>query len=278
MPISTSCPKCGNVIYAPKKEAGMIKNCPGCGQSLIIPTEDSNIVEKPTIKACPKCSTELHLTHQLNGQNIRCNKCDVLYVVSTDPWSLSVVNSKQKDSAGIDLPEAGHAIDKNRAKKSTTLKDIKSQPNPKLPPGMPRLPDNNTIVEKKESSALPKFWYIPGKENQPVGPFSTEQIIRALQTGKLNEKTFCWQEGMVQWLPVSQVEQFSSAITLLKNQNDEFSRSPMARINKQIAFCATGGESIRSSPTNLGILCLFALIIIIAILSSFVGTLLLGRS
>ena len=56
------------------------------------------------------------------------------------------------------------------------------------------------------------FWYVRGEGNQPAGPFTAEVIIESWQAGRLNANTICWREGMSQWLPLSQVEPFASAI------------------------------------------------------------------
>jgi uncharacterized protein (TIGR03067 family) len=57
-------------------------------------------------------------------------------------------------------------------------------------------------------------WYIPGEGKQPVGPFTAEQLFQSWRAGKLSDTTMCWREGMVQWLPLTQVEPFASAIRL----------------------------------------------------------------
>lgn len=61
-------------------------------------------------------------------------------------------------------------------------------------------------------TTAPSSWYLPGEGNKPNGPFTTEQIIQAWQTGKLNKKTLCWREGMEQWLPLVQVEPFAATL------------------------------------------------------------------
>ena len=55
-------------------------------------------------------------------------------------------------------------------------------------------------------------WYLRGKTNQPVGPFAAEQIFQGWRAGRLTADAICWREGMPQWLPMSQVEPFASAI------------------------------------------------------------------
>ena len=57
-----------------------------------------------------------------------------------------------------------------------------------------------------------RCWYIRGEGNQPAGPFVAEQLIQSWRAGRLDANTICWCEGMSQWLPLSQVEPFASAI------------------------------------------------------------------
>lgn len=71
-------------------------------------------------------------------------------------------------------------------------------------------------------SADPSSWYIPGEENEPVGPFSTEQIIESWQAGRLGADTLIWREGMTQWQPLAQVEPFASVL----QSGRAFSQSP----------------------------------------------------
>lgn len=61
-------------------------------------------------------------------------------------------------------------------------------------------------------SSRSSLWYIPGKDRQPVGPFTAEQIIHSWRAGRLNPNTLCWREGMSQWLPLSEVEPFSAVV------------------------------------------------------------------
>jgi hypothetical protein len=58
----------------------------------------------------------------------------------------------------------------------------------------------------------PNSWYVRGEGNQPAGPFTTEQIFQWWQAGRLRADAVCWREEMAQWLPLSQVEPFASAI------------------------------------------------------------------
>ena len=56
-------------------------------------------------------------------------------------------------------------------------------------------------------------WYVRGDGNQPAGPFTAEELTQSCQAGRLDANTVCWREGMSQWLPMSQVEPFASAMS-----------------------------------------------------------------
>lgn len=61
-------------------------------------------------------------------------------------------------------------------------------------------------------------WYLPGKDKQPSGPFSEQQILQAWQSGQITENTLCWREGMPKWLPLTQVEPFAATIAAVRPQ------------------------------------------------------------
>ena len=61
------------------------------------------------------------------------------------------------------------------------------------------------------STAAP-CWYIRGEGNEPAGPFTPEQILELWRAGRVAGNTICWHESMPQWLPLSQVEPFASAM------------------------------------------------------------------
>jgi len=51
-------------------------------------------------------------------------------------------------------------------------------------------------------------WYLPGPDNQPTGPHTIDQVLDLYREGKIDRGTLCWQEGMGDWSPLSQVQQF----------------------------------------------------------------------
>jgi len=57
-------------------------------------------------------------------------------------------------------------------------------------------------------SANQAVWYLPGSDNQPTGPHTTDQVLKLYREGRLNRGALCWQEGMDDWKPLSQVQYF----------------------------------------------------------------------
>ena len=55
-------------------------------------------------------------------------------------------------------------------------------------------------------------WYIRGAGNQPAGPFTAEQLVQSWRTRAAQRRHHLLREGMLQWLPLGQVEPFASAM------------------------------------------------------------------
>ena len=60
-----------------------------------------------------------------------------------------------------------------------------------------------------ENEAL---WYLPGKDDQPRGPYTTDQIMQWCQTGQLDGATLCWRQGMDNWQPLTNLEPFREVV------------------------------------------------------------------
>jgi len=52
-------------------------------------------------------------------------------------------------------------------------------------------------------------WFIPGRDRKPAGPYTTEQVLRALRIGRVTRQTICWREGMADWLPIEQIPEIA---------------------------------------------------------------------
>lgn len=59
-------------------------------------------------------------------------------------------------------------------------------------------------------------WFY-GKDNAQHGPVNELEVRTLLSTGKIDEETLIWREGMADWLPVSQVPEFSSSTNLAES-------------------------------------------------------------
>jgi len=68
-----------------------------------------------------------------------------------------------------------------------------------------------------ESQAV---WYLPGSDNQPTGPHTTDQVLELYREGKLNRGTLCWREGMDDWKPLSQVQHFYEILPVTSPATD----------------------------------------------------------
>ena len=51
-------------------------------------------------------------------------------------------------------------------------------------------------------------WYLPGTDNQPAGPYPTHQVAQWLQSGEVAGATLAWREGMADWRPLAEIEEF----------------------------------------------------------------------
>jgi len=63
----------------------------------------------------------------------------------------------------------------------------------------------------EESNAV---WYLPGQDNQPKGPYTTEQLLEQFRTGQLDGATLCWRKGMPDWKPLAEVEPFNEVVPI----------------------------------------------------------------
>ena len=59
-------------------------------------------------------------------------------------------------------------------------------------------------------------WHLPDEAGQPVGPYTSNQILGQLSTGQMSETTLCWREGMPDWQPLTAVEPLAAEIKLTK--------------------------------------------------------------
>jgi hypothetical protein len=55
-------------------------------------------------------------------------------------------------------------------------------------------------------------WYLPGQDQQPTGPFATDDVLARCKVGDVGGATLCWCEGMDGWKPLAEVEPFSGVL------------------------------------------------------------------
>ena len=90
-----ACAKCSRLLDVPETIQGEKVICPGCKSWIQIPSfaaGSSSASETPALIACPKCRSPLKLVRQLAGMRVRCNTCKTPFVVSVDPWKLTVAD------------------------------------------------------------------------------------------------------------------------------------------------------------------------------------------
>jgi len=61
-------------------------------------------------------------------------------------------------------------------------------------------------------------WFIPGRDRKPAGPYTVEQVLRALRIGRVTRQTICWREGMADWLPIEQIPAFAHLLQPVQTQ------------------------------------------------------------
>lgn len=59
---------------------------------------------------------------------------------------------------------------------------------------------------------------MPNEENEPVGPFKTEEVLARLRAGQIQEDTVCWREGMDDWAPLVETSPFSNRLTSQRSE------------------------------------------------------------
>lgn len=55
-------------------------------------------------------------------------------------------------------------------------------------------------------------WYLPGRDQQPAGPYTATDVLERCQEGTVTGATLCWCEGMDGWRPLAEVEPFCAAL------------------------------------------------------------------
>ncbi|MEI8372863.1 MAG: DUF4339 domain-containing protein [Planctomycetota bacterium] len=78
-------------------------------------------------------------------------------------------------------------------------------------------------------SSQANLWYIRGEDNQPAGPFTTNELLQSLSAGRVDDNAICWREGMPQWIPLTQIEPFASAIRRAAVNSQDKTTQPSMR-------------------------------------------------
>ncbi|MBQ5429042.1 MAG: DUF4339 domain-containing protein [Neisseriaceae bacterium] len=95
-----------------------------------------------------------------------------------------------------------------------------------------------------------KWFYAVNDEQKDA--VSTEELYNLFKQGVINDKSLVWQEGMADWLELSQVETLQTAFTALKNQENQTQNKPdewFYVLNEQ-RHGAVGADEIRALIKN----------------------------
>lgn len=91
-------------------------------------------------------------------------------------------------------------------------------------------------------------WYIRGKGCQTADAFTTEELLHAWRTGRLDSNTTCWCDGMPEWLPMRKVEPFASAVRVVAPLPPVTAKAisqPLPKAAAALAGQATGKKTPR---------------------------------
>jgi hypothetical protein len=64
------------------------------------------------------------------------------------------------------------------------------------------------IQAKVEALAHTDEWFIYGGEDKTLGPYSAQLLKEALDSGQIQRTTYCWRQGMTQWIFVYEIPDF----------------------------------------------------------------------
>lgn len=71
------------------------------------------------------------------------------------------------------------------------------------PPKQKKDPNTIDITPQFTPEHKNKLWYYLGPGNQQEGPMSFDALSRAWRDGKINPKTYLWNEALDNWKPLS---------------------------------------------------------------------------
>jgi len=60
-------------------------------------------------------------------------------------------------------------------------------------------------------------WYLPGPDNQPVGPLTADQVFHKWRAAEISNNTLVWADGLGDWQPLAEVEPFVTAIRKIQD-------------------------------------------------------------
>jgi hypothetical protein len=98
------------VVFLEPGAPGKKIACAGCGQQIVVPPYAADDREQPVGLACPVCGHELPVTRKLHGRKASCACCGTALSISTEPWSLAVLDNRSPGPAAVPSAHSPPAI------------------------------------------------------------------------------------------------------------------------------------------------------------------------
>jgi predicted Zn finger-like uncharacterized protein len=184
---------------------------------------------------CEQCGSKYSIADDRvvnKALKIKCKKCSNIITVSDPKVRQSKLPRKAFDSVSLNpepltRPSSPPPVrKKKRTFPGDKLKDSiepKGLPKPKAPPDL-----LNAVKRSEEAIESDKKinagWFV-GIDNVPKGPMSALKIRSFRRTGKVNDDSLVWKEGMIEWTPLGQV---SELVALLARIDETGARSEKA--------------------------------------------------
>lgn len=123
------------------------------------------------------------------------------------PLKASEISAKLEKG---ELTPAHYILEKGQKqwKRILEVKDFEpSMPPPPPPEFVEEVREEEVKKASKNEPAVEKPWYVHSGDSQ-LGPFSTEEVQRAMSVGTISSSSHAWKDGMLDWEPLSGIAEF----------------------------------------------------------------------
>ncbi len=73
----------------------------------------------------------------------------------------------------------------------------------------PTSPPKQSVTEDVQRSSFANEWFIYGPKGESMGPYSFDDIKKALEAGHITRSTFIWKTGFDDWVHLHEVDEFN---------------------------------------------------------------------